>query len=144
MIQEAVALTLVCYGVSDSPGAQSAETTLRSGMETATATTTMRGRNRSSDRLTVEVLGGTVRIKGPPSLTPAIAGRGDDGWRTLTNVSITDQEIRGQISYNWTNRPSVRIDRMSGEIEMRNANLIAGASSFRGDCERVTRDAPLF
>lgn len=143
MIQ-ALALTLVCYGMSNTPSAETSYGSVRTEGRTTTAEMTTYGRNRTNDRLTVEVVGDTVRIKGPPSLTPAFSGRGDDGWRTLTGVSITDTEIRGQISYNWVTRPMVRIDRMSGEIEMRSASLVSGVASFRGDCESVQRDQPRF
>lgn len=144
MIQEALALTLVCAGVTDRPSAETMSTSLQSGGEYASANTTFHSRARTNDRLTVEIIGDVVRIKGPPSLTPDVSGSGDNGWRTLTNVSITDREITGQISYNWFNRPAVRIDRMSGEIEMRNANLVVGRSSYSGECQRVERTAPLF
>lgn len=143
MIQE-LALTLVCLGASDTPGVDSARTTVRSGGETVYGTTTLHTRNRSGDRMTVEVRGETVRVRAPATMEPAMAGRGDDGWRELTEVSITDREIRGVLRYNWVNKPVVIIDRMTGQIVVRSESLITGISSFVGDCEPVSTETQRF
>lgn len=144
MIQELATLTLVCVGISDTPSSETMATTVRSGSQTSTADTIFHGRARTPDTLTVEITGEVVRIKGPASLEPVVSGDGDDGWRTLSDVTINDREIRGQLSYNWFARPLVKIDRMSGEVEIANRGLVSGQFGFRGECERVERQKPRF
>lgn len=144
MIQAATAIILSCVGVSDTPATSTMATNVYRDGQSASANPTIYGRERLTDRMTVEINGDVVRVKGPDTLTPVVAGRGDDGWRTLTNVSISPAEIRGQLSYSWVTKPIVRIDRMSGEIEISNRSFVAGMSSFKGQCERQERAAPLF
>lgn len=144
MIQAATAIVLSCVGMSDTPASNTVSTNVYSDGQSARANSTIHGRDRLADRMTVEINGNVVRMRGPNTLEPAIAGRGEDGWRTLTNVSITDAEIRGQLSYSWVMKPTVRIDRMSGEIEILNRSFVAGMWSFKGQCERQERAALLF
>ena len=74
-------------------------------------------------------------------MRPAMSGAGDEaGWRTLTDVRISDAEISGTFSYNWVNRPVVRIDRMTGEVQVRQASLVSGRSSFSGMCEPASQE----
>lgn len=144
MIQAATAIVLSCVGMSDTPASSTVATNVYRDGQSASANSTIYGRERLTDRMTVEIANGIVRTKGPDSLEPAIAGRGDDGWRTLTNVTMTDEEIRGKLSYSWVMKPTVRIDRMSGEIDITNRSLVAGMWSFKGQCERQERASPLF
>ena len=143
MIQ-ALAFTLICYGVANVPTVDTATTTLTDGRNTLRGTTSSYGRERTGDRMWVKVDGGTVSIRGPGALQPPISGSGRDGWRDLTDVTISDNEIRGRFSFNWLNRPTVVIDRMTGEIRITESNVLIGRSSFVGDCERAEMDTPRF
>ncbi len=143
MIQE-LALTLICFGVTDAVGASQSQTYASIGGQTGLATTTHYSRERTGDRLTVRVQNERVSIRGPESLRPAMSGSGQDGWRELTEVGITDNEITGRISYNWVNRPHVEIDRTTGEVRISQGNVLSGRSSFVGECERVETDRPRF
>jgi hypothetical protein len=133
-------LTLICDGTATVGTTTSAGTSVYSSQGTTTANTTVYGTDQLRERLTVRVVEGTVAVRMPASLQPPIGGRGNDGWRQLTDVQITDEEIRGRFSYNWLNRPSVRIDRMTGDIEVD----AMGQTGFRGTCTRQTRSEPLF
>lgn len=135
-------LTLVCEGTSNTPSQMQAQTTVPGSFESST--TTINTRSRVNDRLTVEINGDAVRVKPPRSLVPPLSGNGNDGWRDLTEVSITEREIRGRFSFSWVNKPWVRIDRATGEIEIRNANVIAGQSGFNGTCAKVDQNQRLF
>lgn len=119
-------LILVCEGAatvgpSASPGtsAYSAESQVR-------------------ERLTVRVGDDTVDIRLPASLAAAVSAVGNDGWVPLTDVSITENEIRGRFSYNWMNRPAVRIDRMTGTIEIDST----AHADFIGTCTHPNGSQP--
>lgn len=94
------------------------------------------------ERVRVEIADGGVRIDTPDIMAPSVSGRGNAGWRELTDVSITDREISGRYSYNWINKPKVTINRMSGDIEIQ-ASDVASHASFRGDC-RPANSTPIF
>ena len=44
-----------------------------------------------------------VRIKPPESIVPSVVSRGDDGWRTMSDVTINEREIRGASLCYWWN-----------------------------------------
>ncbi len=90
------------------------------------------------ERTIVEIVDGKARIQPPASLGPNLAGGGQDGWRELRDLVITDREIQGRFSYNWINAPLVIINRMTGDIEIRAGDLVAGQANFRGDCQRAS------
>ena len=133
-------LILLCEGVATVGTAATAGTHVYGPEGSASANTTVYGSDRISERLTVRVGDGTVEVRLPASMNPPLSGRGSDGWRALTDVQITDEEIRGRFSYNWINRPAVRIDRMTGDMEID----AMGQTGFRGTCARQTRSEPLF
>lgn len=133
MIQELV-LSLVCAGTGSSFASDSAQTHVNGQVVTTTGSPYRVSR---SDRTYIEVNGQTARIKPPESIVPSVAGRGDDGWRTMTDVTITDREIRGRFSLNWINRPTVVVNRMTGEVTIAAGDVLAGRASFSGDCERA-------
>lgn len=80
----------------------------------------------------------------PEVMSPTLGGRGQNGWRTLTDVTISEREITGRFAYNWINRPLVRVNRLTGTIDIQNTNSLTGNQGFQGRCERVKIEAPLF
>lgn len=143
MIQT-LALTLVCYGIANTPTVDTTTTTLSGDYGTVSGTSSSYGRARTGDRMWVKVDGDAVSIRGPAALQPAVSGSGRDGWRELTDVAISDVEIRGRFSFNWLNRPTVVIDRLTGEIRISETNALIGRASFVGDCEPVELQTPRF
>lgn len=77
----------------------------------------------------VDIIGDGGRIKLPPTLTPAIRSRSDDGWRDFTTLSVGEAEINGRFALNFLNKPSVTINRMTDHI-----NITALSRSFSGLC----------
>lgn len=82
---------------------------------------------------------GNVEIHAPnfgrikiPSPMIGLLNNGDDGWFTISNLQISDQEITGAIVINGLNKPKLRIDRNTGFITI-NGNW----SEFTGQCEVV-------
>lgn len=141
---QASVIILQCTGVANMP--ESATTTARAtdGYNTASGTMTTTTRARSSAVVDVEIDGETVRVRMPEAMSPALGGRGQNGWRTLTEAIIAEREISGRIAYNWINRPLVRLNRLTGTIEIQNTNAATGGQGFQGTCQRVSADTPLF
>ena len=81
--------------------------------------------------------GGRVRM--PDALVPNLRGRSNDGWRPLNNVSQAGDLITARFSYNFLDRPSVRIDRTTGGIEIRSL-----AARFVGECQPYDATARRF
>ncbi|WP_312736594.1 hypothetical protein [Brevundimonas sp.] len=95
-------------------------------------------------RANVEITGQSVRVKAPSELFATFTGRRQDFWRDLSDVVVTDREIRGRNSPSMVSRMEVVIDRMTGAIRINvNDVLAGGTSSFMGDCT-VVADKPLF
>lgn len=80
-----------------------------------------------------ELNGDLARILMPPHMTPAINGGSDGGWWTLDRLEVTPEAINGRFTLNVFNKPTVRIDRMRGTIEV-DGNF---RYYFLGNCERV-------
>ena len=133
MIQELV-LSLVCAGTGSSFASDSVQTHVNGQIITSTGSPY---RVSQADRAYIEVNGNSVRIKPPESIVPSVAGRGDEGWRTMTDVTISEREIRGRFSLNWINRPTVVVNRMTGEVSISGGDALAGRATFSGDCDRA-------
>ncbi len=95
---------------------------------------------QSVSRVMVEIDGNEGRISPPAELVPEIAGRGENGWRRLTEMTITEDEVRARFSLNWINKPLVIINRRTGDIEIRAGDVVAGSAGFRGDCRPSPRE----
>lgn len=100
---------------------------------------TTNGRDRVGERVTVSFneTGGRIRL--PDSMLPTIRGRSEDGWRPLSNVEISDDRITGRLSFNFLDKPSVRIDRVTGTLEVRGLD-----TSFVGECQAIDPAARRF
>lgn len=139
MLQE-IALSLICVGTGSAYTSDSAQTWINGQMITSTSSPYRISRE---DRAYLEVAGTSVRIRPPESIVPSVAGRGDDGWRDMTDLTITDREIRGRFSLNWINKPIVVVNRMTGELTIAGGDALAGRANFVGQCERAP-DRPMF
>lgn len=139
MIQELV-LSLMCAGVGSATTSDSVQTIVNGQVITSQGSPYRVSRE---DRAYIEINGDTARIKPPESIVPSVSGRGDDGWRELTDLTVTDREIRGRFSLNWINRPTVVVNRMTGEMTITAGDVLAGRAGFAGSCQR-TPDRQLF
>lgn len=54
----------------------------------------------------------------PTVLIPAVHGGVADGWVKLTHVVVTERDITATVSFNIFDHPSIRVDRMSGELSL--------------------------
>lgn len=94
-----------------------------------TAPTIVEGSKRTNERVLIVFEDNTGRIRMPPALQPSIRGRSTDGWRPLTDIAASDDLISTRFSFNFLDKPSVRIDRVTGRVEIRGM-----AFRFEGDC----------
>lgn len=85
------------------------------------------------DQVLVEVSDDHARIKLPQAFVPPLHSRDDDGWRQLDGLDVGETEIRGRYTLNFVFKPSVRISRTTGHIDIAGG---FGSFSFSGDCER--------
>lgn len=141
---QATVITLQCTGVAERPEQVTTTARASDGFNTVHGSATTTSRSRTSAIVDVEIEGDIVRVRMPEALSPTLGGRGENGWRTLSDVTINEREISGRFSYNWINRPVVRINRLTGTIDVQNTNALTGAQGFQGRCERVTAETPLF
>lgn len=126
-------LELVCRG-----NAVSLETTQTYGSATdsdgdsVSGSSTSYRRARSTEQFRIRLDGaGGGKVKMPPALVPPIS-RGKDGWWDFTKLDVTDDQIRGEFSMNWVNKPKVRIDRRTGDIDVKGYGF-----NFSGSCEKA-------
>lgn len=71
--------------------------------------------------------GGRVHLAG--KLIPPLHSGGNDGWWPLEDVQMSPDRITARYHVNALNRPSVKIDRRSGLVE------IKGIEDFNGKCD---------
>ena len=128
-----VDLQLVCYGVADK---QSSHINTRSyhnqsGKRHRSREDVIAVTERTETAVTVQFLGDTGRISLPKSFVPDINNGGSGGgWWPLTNISISESEIRAGYKLNFLDRPRFRIDRNTGIIEMKDLSV-----RFTGRCD---------
>lgn len=105
--------------------------TFRSLKSGGVSTTTSYGRRRDEARVLFEMADGAARLHLPPELVTAVHGGDTDGWWPVSELRIGDDAISGRIRINLVNKPSFRIDRVNGDIEL------SGLMPFRGQCENT-------
>lgn len=116
-----------------------AQTTTMSASNSAgqdvTADATTYSKERFNDRLLLDLKLDAGRIRMPKSMVPPMNSGGTDGWWSLTDLKVSEDAILARLKLNFLNRPVVRIDRSTGDIEV---SGFAGLN-FRGSCERMDR-----
>lgn len=95
---------------------------------------------RANDSVTIEITDQAKRIAVPQTIVPTVNGGGADGWWQLADVVVTDTEITAKFSFNFINKPKVRIDRRTGRIVID----ALGASGFSGTCRPFEPTARAF
>lgn len=85
-------------------------------------------------RISVVFEGETARIRLPRPMTPTFS-KSQDGWYTLSEVRVTDRLLSGKLSLNAINKPTLKIDRTTGDVELRGFLM-----DFSGACERGSDD----
>lgn len=131
---QAAPLFLVCNGINESQRPEQTSVELsndRDASDSVSGTATTLRTQRAARTLQFELGEGVGRVRLPRAMIPLITTKKTDGWFPLTALSVDDARITGKFSLNALNRGSVRIDRRTGEVEVR-----ALYSYFSGTCEK--------
>lgn len=65
----------------------------------------------------IDIIPPFARIRPPNAMVPTLSS-GDEGWFEIKKLEITETEITGVIRFNILNKPKIRIDRLSGNVEI--------------------------
>lgn len=115
---QALDLKLRCDGVASYTTAQSTFGSVSGDINVNTSATRY-GVGQTHDRILVEISDAGGRIRPPKIMLPPLRGAGaGDGWWNFIKLDIGDTEISAKFSINVLNKPSVRIDRSTGDIEV--------------------------
>lgn len=126
-------LALECEGVA------TLDTTEFTHRNDGSAPEARHGTARQTERVQIVFEGAGGRIRIPESMLPNIRGRSQDGWRELSEIRQRDDQIDARFSYNFLDKPTVRIDRVTGGI------LISQLTSrFTGTCQPYDATARRF
>ena len=117
-------LALQCDGFGDSDTATFIDRT------DGTTPAIINGSRRTGERVVIVFDGEAGRVRMPPALQPNIRGRSEDGWRPLSEIEVSDDRITARFSFNFIDKPSIRIDRVTGMVEIRGM-----AFNFQGECQ---------
>lgn len=127
----AVELKLRCDGVASYTTAQSTFGSVSGDVDLSTSSTHY-GVGQTRDRILVEINDAGGRIRPPKIMLPPLRGAGaGDGWWIFTKLEVGETEISAKFSINVLNKPSVRIDRSTGAIEVQGFKN----TRFVGQCE---------
>lgn len=129
------AMRLRCDGRTNMLVAHNSFRSLKSG---GVSTSTSYGRRRDEERVLFEMADGAARLHLPPDLVTAVHGGDTDGWWPVYELRVTDEAVFGRVRINVINKPSFRIDRVNGDIEL------DGLMPFRGQCESTAGQARKF
>lgn len=78
------------------------------------------------DQLNIDIEDDSGKIKMPRAMLPPAHG-GQNGWFEITNLNSSENEITGTIKVNFMHKPKLRLDRISGRVNI--------GGSFSGDCQ---------
>lgn len=130
---EPLKVSLLCRGVGSHPASQSATAFTVGDGGTSQTTLTTNGIARSGVAFSFEIdEAGESRIQMPPELIPPISGGGQGGWWRLSDLSVSNREVRGRFGLNFLNHPTVSLDRTTGIATVSGFGL-----SITGTCQKI-------
>tara|TARA_B100001250_G_scaffold64654_1_gene51001 strand:+ start:351 stop:782 length:432 start_codon:yes stop_codon:yes gene_type:complete len=129
-------LTLTCTGVTEIPDNTIATTTVRpKDSFPKTGNTLIQGRKNLGAvvnfYMNEDQTGGWVQL--PSSMRPPIGASKKDKFE-LTELSVTESEIRAKFRINFINKPNIIINRNTGTMDYKAS---AWPRYFNGECEKV-------
>uniref|UniRef100_B0T389 Secreted protein n=1 Tax=Caulobacter sp. (strain K31) TaxID=366602 RepID=B0T389_CAUSK len=128
-------LLLRCDGVATHTATDTATiNTSNDDGDTASANATTYRKERFSERVLLDLKDNGSRIRVPKSLVPPLNSGGKDGWWSLSAVNASAESITARFRLNPINKPTIRIDRSTGDIDMSGFGM-----TFRGTCDRQDR-----
>jgi hypothetical protein len=128
-------LNLTCYGGGTAQKSRASSTyATNSRGESVWGTTTTRREVGFADQVDLRLFSGDDRIRLPRTMLPLARG-GDDGWFKLKNIEVSERDITASAAVNFINNPKIRIDRLTGNI-----NIAGKAGDYVGECRKVDPD----
>lgn len=125
-----ISLELTCVGGGEATKHHSA-TAFAAGSEgSAWGSEIYTTESSFQDQVDVRLFSGNDRIRLPRHMLPLIHG-GDNGWIKLSEIIATERDITASADVNLANHPKVRIDRVTGVI-----NIVGKAGNYVGDCRK--------
>jgi hypothetical protein len=73
-----------------------------------------------------------AKIHVPAQMLPKLNSAPDDGWLEIKDLEVSRRELQGGLSFNFVNKPSLTLDRISGDL-----SIEASGATFSGACHRV-------
>jgi len=122
---------LICDGAATFPDTQTASlwgSDNHGGFGSASGYATTRG--QSEGEAMVDITGSAGRVKLPSAMIPALHDDMPEGWRPFDTIAVGETEITGRFTLNFLDKPTVRINRVSGHIEIKGVNK----RTFNGEC----------
>lgn len=128
---QAAQINLICMGSgTTTDGSVSTVLGTNSNGDIATANVMNSETVGFRDQVNIEINDDdTGRIRIPRIMLPTIRG-GKDGWFEFRKIKRSDTEIRGYAAITIIDHPKVRLDRMSGVL-----NINGDIGDFSGQCE---------
>lgn len=102
--------------------------------QSASGNATSYRKERFSERILLDLNADGGRVRVPKAMVPPLNSGGKDGWWTLSDVTASADNITAHFRLNPINKPTIRIDRSTGDIDMSGFGM-----AFRGTCERQER-----
>lgn len=87
------------------------------------------------DQVDVRLFAGDDRIRLPRKMLPPAHG-GSEGWFVFKDLRVSERDILGTAAVNFINNPKIRIDRVTGTI-----NISGKAGDFVGQCRKFDPSA---
>lgn len=128
--QDVLELSLLCEGSGTIT--QQVDTTYQAqnnSGQNGSATITEQQTVNFNDQLKVKIANGEGQVEMPRQMLPVIRG-GKDGWFRMTNLKIGNDQIKGKVYLSFMDKPDIRIDRMSGSV-----NINGNVGNFSGKCQ---------
>ena len=124
-------LNLVCLGAGSANKATSSQVYATDDWGNSATANVVGNRSQPfEDQVNLWIEGGAGKIRMPRVMLPPFHG-GDGGWFDIKSVKISDTEITGKVGINFMNSPTLRIDRLTGNIS------ISGKSGdYAGRCQK--------
>ncbi len=102
--------------------------------DTASANVTSYRKEHFSERVLLDLKPDGGRVRVPRSMVPPLNSGGKEGWWALSEVNTSESSITARFRLNPINKPTIRIDRSTGDIDMSGFGM-----TFRGTCEPQDR-----
>ena len=128
-VAHAAPLNLVCFGSGSATKPAGAMAFGPGGAGDAVTIVGQRGVG-FEDQVNVEIDDAEVaKIRMPRAMLPPLHG-GKDGWFQIDELKTTDTEISGKVQVSLVSKPKLRLDRITGHI-----NVTGKIGTFAGECE---------